>query len=200
MVQLCPADVQSEGLPSVDRAGSRGTHARYTLGMTDEQPQLDARIVELTPQPTVAVRVQLPMSDIDLGALFEEHLPNIADTLANLGGMSAGAAYGRYHEWGEHNADVEIGIPVVAPVANLRALAECQPGEICSSELPGGSAAVAVHLGPYDKLEGTYRRLHDWIHEQGHEEGPGPWESYIDDPAEVDDPSELRTEVVWPLG
>jgi effector-binding domain-containing protein len=168
--------------------------------MTDAPQSLDARIVELAPQPTVAVRQLQPMSDLDLGALFGEHLPEIADTLANLGGMSAGAPYGRYHEWGEDQADVEIGIPVVAPVANLRPLAECRPGEMGSSELPGGRVAVTVHLGTYDKLESTYRRLHDWIHEQGHEEGPGPWESYIDDPEEVDDPSKLRTEVVWPLG
>ena len=39
-----------------------------------------------------------------------------------------------------------------------------------------------------------------WLHEQGHHEGPGPWESYIDDPREETDISQLRTEVIWPLG
>jgi len=29
--------------------------------------------------------------------------------------------------------------------------------------------------------------------------GPGPWESYIDDPTEVAE-ADLRTEVIWPLG
>jgi effector-binding domain-containing protein len=168
--------------------------------MTDAERPLDARIVDLPPRPTVAVRVQQPMSDLDLGQLFDQHLPNIADSLASLGGTAAGAPYGRYHEWGNHHADVEIGIPVAAPVANLRPLAECEPGEMCASELPGGQAAVTVHLGTYDKLEATYRRLHDWIHEEGYDEGAGPWESYVDDPAEVDDTSKLRTEVVWPLG
>src|SRR5918994_6548440 len=130
--------------------------------MNDEE-LLDARIVELTPQPTVAVRVRQAITDLDIGALFGLHLPNIADSLANLGGTAAGAAYGRYHESGEHHADVEIGIPVAAPVANLRPLAEAEPGEIGASELPGGPAAVAVHLGTYDRLPETYRRLHDWI-------------------------------------
>ena len=58
---------------------------------------------------------------------------------------------------------------------------------------------MATHLGSYNTLSQTYDRLHEWIHEQGREEGPGPWESYVDDPAVVRDHSLLRTEVVWPL-
>ncbi|TMB49701.1 MAG: GyrI-like domain-containing protein, partial [Chloroflexi bacterium] len=96
-------------------------------------------------------------------------------------------------------ADVEIGIPVAAPVANLRPLAECEPGEMGSSELPGGRAALTVHEGTYDGLKDTYGRLRDWIHAQGLQDGAGPWESYVNDPSEVDDPAQLRTEVVWPL-
>jgi AraC family transcriptional regulator len=159
----------------------------------------ETRIVELTPQPTIAVRVQRPMTELDLGELFDFHLPNIADGIANRGGEPAGAPYGRYHEFGPEQVDVEIGIPVSMPLAGLRPMAECQAGELGASELPGGNAAVTVHRGPYDGLSAAYDRLHGWIHENGHEEGQGPWESYIDDPSEVPDPSQLRTEVVWPL-
>ena len=168
--------------------------------MNADATQDGPRIVELTPQPSVAVRMQQPMTELNLAELFDTHLPNIADQIVNLGGEPAGAPYGRYHQFGPDQLDVEIGIPVAAPVANLRPLAECEPGEMGSSELPGGEAAVLVHRGPYDTLSGAYDTLHDWIHSQGRDEGPGPWESYVDDPSEVSDPSQLRTEVVWLLG
>jgi effector-binding domain-containing protein len=94
---------------------------------------------------------------------------------------------------------MEIGIPVTRPIGNVPSLDDAREGELGSSDLPGGEAAVTMHVGPYDGLTRTYERLHDWIHAQGRDEGPGPWESYLDDPAEVDDPAELRTEVTWPL-
>src|SRR4029079_3422728 len=53
------------------------------------------------------------------------------------------------------------------------------------------------HQGPYPELGRTYGQLHDWIHAQGEEDGPGPWESYLDDPEEVTDSATLRTEVLW---
>jgi effector-binding domain-containing protein len=161
---------------------------------------VEAEIHELTPQPTAAVRVTRPISEMDLAALFDTHLPNIADRLGDMGVAPAGPPYGRYHEFGPERVDVEIGIPVQAPASALRPLADVEDGELGASELPGGSAAVAVHRGSYDGLAAVYEQLHDWIHEHGHVEGPGPWESYVDDPAEVEGPAQLRTEVVWPLG
>ena len=159
---------------------------------------IEAEIRELIPQPTAAVRIAQPISELNLGALFDEHLPNLAHRVADMGIEPAGPPYGRYHEFGPERVDVEIGIPVSAPAPNLRPLAEAEPGEMASSELPGGAAAVTVHRGSYDGLKDAYGALHDWIHARGHEEGPAPWESYVDAPSEVDE-ADLKTEVCWPL-
>ena len=119
--------------------------------------------------------------------------------IADLGGEPTGAPYARYHDYSAERVDVEIGIPVRAPVANLRDVAEAEPGEVAAGQLPGGRVAVTVHRGDYESLNATYGRLDEWIRSQGLTAGAGPWESYIDDPTEVQDVSQLRTEVVWPV-
>jgi effector-binding domain-containing protein len=161
---------------------------------------VEAEIRELTPQPTAAVRVTQPMESMDLAALFDEHLPNIAHRLADMGIEPAGPPFGRYHQFGPDQVDVEIGIPLAAPASSLRPLAEAEPGELGASELPGGQVAITIHRGAYDGLSKTYDALHDWIHAQpGYDDGDGPWESYVDMPQDMADPSGARTEVIWPL-
>ena len=153
----------------------------------------DHQITELEPQPTMAVRVRVPMEQLDLGALFATHLPRLHAVAGD-----GGSPYGRYHEFGPTQADVEIGIPIGEGSPDLP-----HPGEgehpIEPSKLPGGPTAVVIHHGSYETLGAAYDRLHDWIHSQGHEDGPGQWESYLDLPDHAKDEVSLRTVLHWPL-
>jgi effector-binding domain-containing protein len=163
-----------------------------------ERPAEEPRIVELNARPTVAVRVHGTARDI--AGMFSDNLPRVFARVSALGATLASPAFGRYHQFSTDDVEVEIGVGVDATPEGLAPLADVEPGDVGASELPAGAAAVATHLGPYNTLSQTYDRLHEWIHAQGREEGPGPWESYVDDPAAVKDHSLLRTEVVWPLG
>ena len=157
---------------------------------------IDAEVRELTPHPAAAVRMRAQTSE--LPSLFDHHLPAIAERLADMGLEPAGPPYARYHVYGPNEVDVEIGIPTSAPLPNVRPLGEASEGEMGNSELPGGSVAVTVHQGPYSGLHGTYQALQEWLRAQGREGAPGPWETYLDDPTDLDE-SLVRTEICWPV-
>lgn len=163
--------------------------------MTDASLEVELR--DLAPRPAVCVRLRAPTAE--LGRLFDDYLPQVAKRISDLGGEPVGAPYGRYHAYGADEVDVEIGMPVQMPVANLEPLDAARPGEIAACELPGGRAAVTVHRGSYDGLSDTYRRLSEWLAASGHAAGDGPWESYVDDPGDMSDVADVRTEVIWPL-
>ena len=164
-----------------------------------DDPRIDARIVEAEPQQTVAVRFQRPMASVDVGELMDAAMGSLGARLGGAGVAPTGPPYARYHAWGGEVADVEIGFPVAQSIAGLPGLPKSSEGEVGASELPGGRIAVVVHRGPYTELGDAYGRLHDWMHEQGEGDGPGPWETYIDSPEEVEDVSTLRTEIRWPV-
>jgi effector-binding domain-containing protein len=156
-----------------------------------------AEVREQPAQPTVAARTRARQDE--LGGLFGRYLGEVMGRIQAAGVMPAGAPFGRYYEFGEDNVDVEIGIPVSAPLPDIPPLADAAAGEIGNAELPGGRVAFTVHRGSYDGLADTWGHLREWIEEQGHVVGDGPWESYIDEPGDMSDMSNVRTEVVWPL-
>jgi effector-binding domain-containing protein len=156
-----------------------------------------AEVREQQSQPTVAARVTAKQAD--LGELFGRYLGEVMGRIQSSGGTPAGAPFGRYFEFQEELVDVEIGFPVAAPVADLPSLTGSPAGEIGNSELPGGRAAFTVHRGSYEGLPDTWNHLREWIDANGHEVGEGPWESYVDDPGDMSDIDNVRTEIIWPI-
>jgi len=69
-------------------------------------------------------------------------------------------------------------------------------GEVYATQTPAGQAAVAVHRGPYHRLNEAYRAIEDWMAANRRESGGHSWEIYGDP---TPDHADTQTTVVYLL-
>ena len=146
----------------------------------------------LAPQPVATMRRTTTLDSV--GAALHAILPPVWSYLEAQGVPAAGPPFVRYHAREGERVDIEAGFPVAAPLD-----APEGAGEVAGSELPGGPAVAAWHVGPYDTLSETYAALEAWLAAQGRAPAGAPWEVYWTDPGAEPDPSRWRTEIVWPI-
>jgi effector-binding domain-containing protein len=63
----------------------------------------------------------------------------------------------------------------------------------------GGRTASTVHIGPYEELGMAYREVELWIGKQGLTAAGPPFDVYLNDPVEVENPTRFETEINWPV-
>lgn len=66
-------------------------------------------------------------------------------------------------------------------------------GEVHATETPGGEAAVAVHRGPYDRMNEAYNAIDQWMATNRRESAGYSWEIYGDP---TPDPVDTETTIV----
>ncbi len=147
------------------------------------------RVKTVTPTRVAVIRATVRQGD--LGETISELLSKVWAYLSGLPSVTVGPALVHYLAWGPAGYELQVGFPVGEPVPAA--------GPVESTELPGGPAATLIHLGPYDRLPAAYAELESWMRREGHVPDGLPWEIYWVDASHVDDPGELRTEIVWPL-
>ena len=130
----------------------------------------------------------LPIGEI--GGWLQKAFGEVATYLERKGAGPVGMPFGRYHRGSDGHFDVEAGFAASTPTNG--------EGDVEPSDLPGGPAAVTVHVGPYDAIKTAYTALHDWLEEHGSEPDGDTWEVYLTDPTLDHDPATWRTEVVQP--
>lgn len=148
-------------------------------------------VKEISAQPFVGIKASTTPDNV--GATLGEILPEVWNYVTEKGLTPSGPPITRYFTYTDTTVDLEAIAPVSAPVEVDGG------GRIKSGELPGGRAATTVHVGPYETISDSYDALHEWIGEQGLEAIGACWEVYLTDPTEVSDPSQIRTEIFWPV-
>ncbi|MEA5457362.1 GyrI-like domain-containing protein [Sinomonas sp. JGH33] len=69
-------------------------------------------------------------------------------------------------------------------------------GEVYATETPNGEAAVAVHRGPYERMNEAYDAVGAWMAANGRESAGHSWEIYGDP---TPDPADTETTIVFLL-
>ncbi len=164
--------------------------------MAAQQHGNDVEMKQLEPQPVLSIRATVQI--VDLAQAQDDRIRALSSYLQQSGAQLAGPPFVRYHTFTETETDLELGIPMVAPIAG--------EGRIAASSLAGGPAIITWHIGPHDTLAEAYARMQAWLNEHGREPDGAPWEIYywIDPkqyrgPATWPDPSSWRTQLVQPI-
>ena len=143
----------------------------------------DIHTAQIDPQHAAVLSGTCSMEEVGafLGAAFERVLAALAHAAVPVDDKP----FARYDmiEGGFH---VEAGFPCPADLD--------LDGDVHTITLPGGTAAITTHVGPYAGVAAAYAAIEEWFATSGHRPTGAPWETYPDGP---EDP-EPRTTVTWP--
>jgi len=136
-----------------------------------------------------AVRRQVAIGHI--GSAWKSALDKVWEFLrAHPGLRTDGHNVFLYHHPArrEQPMDVDFGVEVVHPFE--------PEGEVAPAETPAGEVAVAIHVGPYDRMKDTHDAIHAWRAANNRTFAGKSWEIYGD---WSDDPSKLETTIFYLL-
>lgn len=146
-------------------------------------------IDDAAPRPVAGVRFRVTDPDQIAGRMGEA-FGAVMRHLARSGVETQGPAFAVYDILGNGEFDVLAGFVVPSPVED--------GGGVEAAELPGGSEAWTMHVGPYASLPEAYEAIRVHVESHGGVLSPDVmWEEYLSPPDTS--PEETLTVVHWPL-
>jgi effector-binding domain-containing protein len=141
--------------------------------------------------PILVVSRRVPARVSEMGGVLGSSFSEIYGHLEARGVEPAGEPFVIYYDMPEN--DKPIDIEICAPVA--RAIEPPRGWKV--RELPAGTFAVLVHVGPYDTLGAAYQSIARWIGDHDMVVAGPPREIYLSGPDTP--PDQIKTVVEFPV-
>lgn len=181
-------DVAEERIaPPPDVIEAQRNPKKRAQSMPDDPTACKVEVIES--QACVTMRATVAPKDIS--KTLATILPEVGQYLSKVSATMAGPPFTRYHVLGAEKLEIEAGMPVRTAVVG--------EGNVLACELPGGRTAITWHVGGYNELQKSHKRLEEWMKAEGLEARGGPWEIYWTDPGLEPDPAKWRTQILWPV-
>lgn len=144
-------------------------------------------VITTTEVATAAIPLVIPGRDMP--KYMDPAIQEVIKAITGQGIAITGPMFSYHHRRPGDTFDFEIGFPVSQAIR--------PEGRVINSRLPAVKVVRSVYQGPYEGLAQAWPALQDWVRKNGHGETGKFWESYLNNPDEVQDPSEYRTELNW---
>lgn len=146
------------------------------------------RTMEMPPESVVSMRTHTTLAD--LPKAMHATLETIARNIGNVGVPFA--IY--YNEpFRPNDIDVEMGVSLPPDVLLTKT------DGLTHRQLPGGTIAYTLHVGPYQSITSAYETLFAWLRQNGHTPSGPPREVYLIGPGDTLRPEDYRTEIEIPF-
>jgi effector-binding domain-containing protein len=150
---------------------------------------MDVSVLTVAPRKIAAIRRRVTIPEIR--AAWKPALDQVWAFLRTQPGLRTdGHNVFLYHHptHRDQPMDVDFGVEVI------RAFEPA--GQVHATETPAGTAAAAVHVGPYERMKETHDAIHAWRAANNRTFAGKSWEIYGDS---SDDPSKLETTILYLL-
>jgi effector-binding domain-containing protein len=149
----------------------------------------EVHVVERPALRVVAKR--LPVALESIGPTLAQAFGEVYAAIGAARAEAAGPPFVIYHSMPVPGQplDMEVCAPVAGPLE--------PPAPWHLIELPAGTFASRMHVGPYDTIGATYEQLSAWIPEHGYAFAGPPREAYLSEPSTP--PEQTQTIVEFPV-
>lgn len=149
---------------------------------------MSVRVTVRTVRPRVLAAVRREVAPDEVGAAWGPPVGQVWGFIRGQPGLWAGG----HNIFVYHHPD-KPGAPILCDFGVEVTRTFDAAGEVYATYTPGGEAAVAVHQGPYHRINEAYNAIDEWMAANHRESAGHSWEIYGDP---TPDPADTETTIV----